>query len=112
MSLEKLRSVARFTQIKTGPGVGRSNQGGLCRGTRHGDTGRLAVLVDSGFPDDALNVIPVSESLAQSLENDSRNTLSTGVTVSLGIPHTAATIRRQHLKLALRDVLLWAQYDV
>lgn len=67
MSFEKLTTILCFRDIQPCSSVHRSYQSLLRTVARHRNTGRAAILVEAGFPDNALNLITVTQSLAQGL---------------------------------------------
>ena len=88
VGFEVLTSVSFFGGIKASPCVSVVDKCCLHRGARHGDTGRLAILIHARFADDALDVVSVSEGCGQSLQDNSGNTLASSVAIRGGIPHS------------------------
>jgi hypothetical protein len=66
----------------------------------HRDTRRAAILVGTGFANNALNRISISDGIAEPLEYHGRNALAARVSISSRVPHAAAAGGREHVDVA------------
>ena len=83
MCFEELRSVSFLGKIQARASVGVSDESALCCCAGHSDAVGSAILVHAGLSDDALNGVSVLERCRKSFEEDSPNTVSSCVTISI-----------------------------
>jgi len=99
VSFEELTTILRPAAIETTPCIRPFDQVHLGQGVWHGDARCAAVLIDTGLPDETLDVISVRERPLQRLQYHCRKAFTSGIPVGVCIPHTRASRRGQHMQL-------------
>jgi hypothetical protein len=104
MSVKELRAVFRIIDVQPSPGVGGPDKIRLGGVIWHRQTGSAAILVDSSFADNTLDMIAVFDSGAQSFQYNGCETLTSSITIGVGIPHTTPPCGREHIELTLDNI--------
>lgn len=111
VGLKVLRPVVGAGWVETGPAICLPDQGSLGFWTRpvrrdwsawvhvrswwlvlHRDTTSLAVLVGSRFSDDGLNMVAITDSIAQSLEHQRCDSLASCISISTRICRSTVSV--------------------